>query len=128
MALNIKDIVVMILFPNGFASRGISPFGNIGSFDLLPETTDLDARMTSSPYDISTVDPNAPAPLVDPPTLELDISVPRCSTRVKTLPSHLLLLLLYMNLTLPVKLILTLFGRMLCPKNLMPLPKPTPGT
>jgi hypothetical protein len=63
-------------------------FTNI-SFDLLPETTDLDAGMTSSPDDITTVDPNAPAPPVDPPTLEPDILVPHHSTRVTTFPSHL---------------------------------------
>jgi hypothetical protein len=45
--------------------------------------------MTSSPDDITMVDPNAPAPPVDPPTLKSDISVPRRSTRVTTFPSHL---------------------------------------
>jgi hypothetical protein len=63
-------------------------FTNV-SFDLLPDTTNLDARMTSSLDNISTVDPNALALPVDPPTLELDISIPRRSTRVKALPSHL---------------------------------------
>jgi hypothetical protein len=105
MALNIKDIVVMILFPNGSASRDMSPFSSMESFpfspsssspiftnvsfDLLPDTTDLDVGMTSSLDDIPTVNPNAPALPVDPPTLELDISVPRRSTQVKALPSRL---------------------------------------
>jgi hypothetical protein len=57
--------------------------------DLLPETTDLDVGMTSSSNDITTVDPNAPTPPIDPPTLEPDISVPRCSTRVTAIPSHI---------------------------------------
>ena len=71
------------------SSSNSSPIFTNVSFDLLPNTTDLDAGMTSSPDDIPTVDPNAPAPLVDPPTLEPGISVPRRSTRVKALPSHL---------------------------------------
>jgi hypothetical protein len=65
-----------------------SPIFTNVSFDLLPETTDLDAGMTSSPDEITTVDPNALAPPIDPPTLEPDISVPRHSTRVKAIPSH----------------------------------------
>jgi hypothetical protein len=56
---------------------------------LIPETTDLDVGMTSSPDDITTVDPNAPTPPVDLPTLESDISIPHHSTRVTALPSHL---------------------------------------
>jgi hypothetical protein len=63
-------------------------FTNV-SFDLLPETTDLDEGMTSSPDDIPTINPNAPTPLIDPPTLEPDISVPCPSTQVQTFPSHL---------------------------------------
>jgi hypothetical protein len=119
-------------FPSSPSSS--SPIFTNVSFDLLPETTDLDAGMTSSPDDITMVDPNAPAPPVDPPTLEPDISVPRCSTRVTALPSHLRDYHCYFALaTLHephsfVRLILTLFGRMLCPKNLMPFPKPILGT
>jgi hypothetical protein len=74
-------------FPSNPSSS--SPiFTNI-SFDLLPETTNLDVGMTSSPDDIMMVDPKALAPPVDPPTLELDIYIPFRSTRVTTLPSHL---------------------------------------
>jgi hypothetical protein len=54
-------------------------FTNV-SFDLLPETIDLDVGMTSSPDDITTVDPNAPTPPVDPPIPDPDIPVPRRST------------------------------------------------
>ena len=74
-------------FPSSPSSS--SPVFTNVSFDLFPETTDLDVGMTSSPDDITTVDPNAPAPPVDPPTLEPDISVPRRSTRVTALSSHL---------------------------------------
>jgi hypothetical protein len=63
-------------------------FTNV-SFDLLPNTIDLDARMTSSPGNITTIEPNAPAPPIDPPTLESNIFVPRHSTQVTTLHSHL---------------------------------------
>jgi hypothetical protein len=45
--------------------------------------------MTSSPDDIPTVDPNAPTLPIDPSTLKPNISVPRCSTQVKALHSHL---------------------------------------
>jgi hypothetical protein len=74
-------------FPSSPSSY--SPVFTNVSFDLLPETTDLDVGMTSSPNDITTVDPNAPAPLVDPLTLEPDIFVPRRSTWVTAFPSHL---------------------------------------
>jgi hypothetical protein len=84
-------------FPSSPSSS--SPVFTNVPIDLLLETTDLDARMTSSPDDITTVDPNAPAPPVDPPTLEPDISVLRHSTRVinaecctfKSLNSHMLI-------------------------------------
>jgi hypothetical protein len=73
-------------FPSSPSSS--SPvFTNI-SFDLLPETTNLDAGMRSSPDDITTINPNAPAPPIDPPAIDPDISVPHCSTRVTALPSH----------------------------------------
>jgi hypothetical protein len=74
-------------FPSSPSSSSII-FTNV-SFDLLPETTNLDAGIPSSPKDIKTVDPNAPTPLIDPPTLEPNISVPHHSTRVTALPSHL---------------------------------------
>jgi hypothetical protein len=74
-------------FPSSPSSS--SPVFTNVSFDLLPETTDLDAGMTSSPDDITTVEPNAPASPVDPPTPDPDISVPRRSTQVTTLHSHL---------------------------------------
>ena len=96
-------------------------FTNV-SFDLLPETINLDVGMTSSPDDITIVDPNAPAPPVDPPTLEPYNSVLCRSTRVTALPSHLRDYHCYSNLaTLHEphsfsRLILTLFGRMLCLK------------
>jgi hypothetical protein len=73
-------------FPSSPSSS--SPIFTNVSFDLLPETTDYDAGMTSSPNDITTVNPNALAAPIDPLTLEPDISVPRCSTWVKALPSH----------------------------------------
>jgi hypothetical protein len=74
-------------FPSSPSSYSLV-FTNI-SFDLLPETTDLDAGMTSSPDNITTVDPNASTPPVDPPILDPNIFVPRRSTRVTALPSHL---------------------------------------
>jgi hypothetical protein len=74
-------------FPSSPSSS--SPVFTNVPIDLLLKTTDLDARMTSSPDNITTVDPNAPAPPVDPPTLDLDISIPRHSTQVTALPSHL---------------------------------------
>ena len=57
--------------------------------DLLLETTDLDVGMTSSSKDNTTVNPNASASPVDPPTLEPDIFVPCRSTQVTAIPSHL---------------------------------------
>jgi hypothetical protein len=74
-------------FPSSPSSS--SPVFTNVSFDLLPKTTDLDAGMISSPDDITTVNPNAPAPPVDPPTPDPDISVLRRSTRVTALPSYL---------------------------------------
>jgi hypothetical protein len=74
-------------FPHNPSSS--SPVFTNVSFDLLPKTIDLDVGMTCSPDDITMVDPNAPTPSIDPPTLEPDISVPCCSTQVTTLPSHL---------------------------------------
>jgi hypothetical protein len=74
-------------FPSSPSSS--SPVFTNVLFDLLPETTDLDAGMTSSQDDITTVNPNAPTLPVDLPTLEPDIFVLRRSTRVTTLPSHL---------------------------------------
>jgi hypothetical protein len=76
-----------------------SPIFTNVSFDSLPDTSALDAGMTSSPDDILMVEPNAPAPPVDSPTLEPDISVLRHSTRVinaecctfKSLNSHMLI-------------------------------------
>jgi hypothetical protein len=63
-------------------------FTNV-SFDLLPETTDLDAGMTSSPDDITTTNPNTLILPFDPYTLDPDLSVPCHSNWIKAHPSHL---------------------------------------
>ncbi|GLT64262.1 hypothetical protein SLA2020_367660 [Shorea laevis] len=68
-----------------------SPIFTDVSFNLLPESTNLDAGMTSSPDDCLTDGSDAPDPPVDPSTTppEPELSSPRRSTRVKALPSHL---------------------------------------
>ncbi|GLT68109.1 hypothetical protein SLA2020_403680 [Shorea laevis] len=60
------------------------------SFDLLPEPTDLDVGIKSSPDDFLTDGSDASDPPIDPSTTphEPELSGPHRSTRVKALPSH----------------------------------------
>jgi hypothetical protein len=112
-----------------------SPIFTDLSFNLFPESTDLDAGMTSSPDDSLTDGSDTPDPPVDPSTTppEPELSSPRRSTRVKALLIFMIIivtlpLLLYTNLTPFVRLVLILFGSKLCLKNLLPLPKLILGT
>jgi hypothetical protein len=67
------------------------PLSSMMSLDLLPEPTNLDAGTISSSDEFLTGDSNLLDPSADPSTTasKTNHSFPHCSTRVKTLPTHL---------------------------------------